>query len=102
MVLMWADEVVAIQVTSGHTPMLRAVTNDISKLPFDLFKAWKVREVTMYELINWASDRCFPENRVGAEQLLKELGLDRYDGWEIVKKTGGRLETDRFWIDFDR
>ena len=52
----------------------------------------------MIEFINWASDRCFPENRVGAKELLKELGLDRYDGWEIVKKTGGKLETDRFWI----
>ena len=29
-----------------------------------------------------------------------ELGLDRYDEWEIVKKTGGKLETDRFWIKF--
>lgn len=24
-----------------------------------------------------------------------------YDGWEIVKQTGGVLETDKFWIKWD-
>jgi hypothetical protein len=99
MYLMWDNEIVAKQVIeNGKMPMMVATTDNVNKLPFDLFKAWKVREVTMIEFINWASDRCFPENRVGAKELLKELGLDRYDGWEIVKKTGGKLETDRFWI----
>ena len=101
MYLMWDNEIVGKQVMEkGKVPMMVAITDDVNKLPFDLFKAWRIREVTMIDFVKWASDRCFPENRVGAEKLLGELGLDRYDGWEIVKKTGGKLETDRFWIKF--
>lgn len=51
--------------------------------------------------MNWVSqDRVFPENRIGAKELLKELGLDRYDGWEIAKKTNARLGNDYYWVDF--
>ena len=69
------------------------------QLPFGLYGRFD-RSVTMYKFIEWASERCFPEERIGASELLKELGLDRYDGWEIVKKTNGVLMTDSFWIDF--
>ena len=44
----------------------------------------------------------FPPERFGANELLAELGLDRYDAWEIVKKTGAKLTgVDKFWIDFE-
>ena len=39
------------------------------------------------------------QERVGAKELLKELGIDHYDGWEIVKIIHARLITDPFWID---
>jgi len=68
--------------------------------PYDLFERWTVKEVTYQRFIEWASERCFPPNRVDAEELLEELGLDRYNGWDIVQKTEGRLMTDHFWIDF--
>lgn len=70
--------------------------------PYVLFKKWTVQEVTYQEFVEWASQRCFPPNRIGVEKLLAELGLDYYDGWEIVKRTGGHLVTDHFWIDFSQ
>ena len=69
--------------------------------PYDLFKMWTTREATMEEFIAWASERCFPPNRIGAENMLRELGLSEYDGWEIVKRTGGHMSNDHFWIDFE-
>ncbi len=35
----------------------------------------------------------FPEDRKNSDDLLKTLGLDYYDPWEIVKKTHGLIKT---------
>ena len=51
-----------------------------------------------FNVMRWFEDRAFPEERVGCKELLEELGLDRYDPWEIVKKTRGPLMTDYFWL----
>ena len=64
--------------------------------PFGLFR--DSNEVPMLDVIKWFEDRAFPEERVDCERLLDELGLDRYDAWEIVKKTRGTLMTDYFWL----
>lgn len=69
-------------------------------LPIALF-GWDKRRVSMLEVIDWASSRCFPPDRVDADRILKEMGLDRYDPWEIAKITKAKLiSEDKFWIDF--
>lgn len=99
--LKWKDEVIAVSKPNGIIPILEALPNVPQyRLPFDLF-GFKKRQVSMMQFIEWASERCFPEERIGAEILLKELGLDRYDGWEIVKKTKAKLGQDYYSIDFD-
>lgn len=45
--------------------------------------------------------RCFPKTRAGLKNILNELGLQYYDPWEIIQKTGGRLTDDHQWIDFN-
>lgn len=58
--------------------------------------------ISIYDFGDWASSRCFPAERMDAKELLEELGLDRYDPWEIVKKTGARITgADDFWVDFE-
>lgn len=69
------------------------------ELPISLF-GWCKRKVDMISFIKWASERCFPEDRVDADKHLKDLGLDRYDGWEIVKFTNAKMPPDPFWVDF--
>ena len=65
-------------------------------IPKDLFL--DRLQVSSLELIKWIEDRVFPEERTDCDTLLKELGLDRYDAWEIAKKTRGTLMTDYFWL----
>lgn len=59
--------------------------------------------MTREELIAWYSGRCFlliVLSRIEVEELLAKSGLARYNGWEIVKRTGGHMSGDYFWIDF--
>jgi len=44
------------------------------------------------------ADRCFPESRGNAKEILKELQLDSYDPLQIIEKTGGRMAEDNMWI----
>lgn len=59
--------------------------------------------MTREELIAWYSGRCFlliVLSRIEVEELLAKSGLTRYNRWEIVKRTGGHMSGDYFWIDF--
>jgi len=49
-------------------------------------------------ITNWLIRRIFSKERPDLQNLLKCLGLDEYDPWEIVKKTKGVTKNDNFWI----
>lgn len=71
------------------------------EIPLALFGRFKT-EVTFTEFTAWATKRCFPPERVDAEDVLKALGLKTYDPWAIIQITEARLPmTDNFWIDFN-
>lgn len=42
--------------------------------------------------------RCVPRQRAGLQYYLAQLGLDRYDPLEIIRKTGGRMAEDDCWL----
>jgi len=44
--------------------------------------------------------RTFPRNRINCEDILVGLGLERYDIWEIAKKTNARSTDDPHWCEF--
>ncbi|WP_184185019.1 hypothetical protein [Paenibacillus sp. JGP012] len=46
----------------------------------------------------WLSDRVFPKERQGANQILESLGLSTYDSWEIAKKTHAISLNDFYWM----
>lgn len=103
MLIMNGDKIVARLVRGkDNLPVFRAEPwTTFMDTPLSLF-GFEKREVSMQEFVKWTKTRCFPESRIDKEDLLKELGLDRYDTWEIVKKTRGELYAiDEFWIDFD-
>lgn len=96
--LFWKDKLIAIQKGQENpftSTMVALPDIPQSYLPFGLFGQNK-REVSTIKFMEWASERCFPENRIGAEKLLNELGLDRYDGWEIVKITKAVMGNDYY------
>ena len=42
--------------------------------------------------------RCFPQTREDVDEVLDDLGLEAYEPFEIVKRTGGRMAEDLQWI----
>ena len=65
-------------------------------IPFGLFMNSDVESA--FKVTDWFSARAFPEERVDCKELLEDMGLERYDPWEIVKQTRGTLMTDGWWL----
>ena len=47
---------------------------------------------------NFLSERCIPRQRSGLREYLEVLGLEEYDPWAIIGKTGGRMAEDQQWL----
>jgi len=84
--------------TWGHAVSLK-LREGISteKIPQDLFKDDKT-SVHFWEFQEWGEQRCDIPDKLGKRKKIKQLGLKRYNQWEIVKKTGGHVALDQFWI----
>lgn len=55
---------------------------------------------TWNDLEHFLCSRCFPEQRANKKDLLRILGVDSYNPWEICKKTEGRMVEDHQWLEF--
>lgn len=70
-------------------------TNDL------LHRAFGVTENPTWEDFNWfLRQRCFPETRGNARQILRSIGVDSYDPIQIAEKTKGRMAEDELWLKF--
>ena len=71
-------------------------TNDLLHRAFGVIKqpSWE-------DFDRFLRERCFPETRGNAKQLLRELQIDVYDPLQIVEKTEGRMAEDALWLRFD-
>ena len=47
---------------------------------------------------DFLSERCIPRQRAGLREYLGALGLEEYDPWAIIEKTGGRMAEDQQWL----
>ena len=72
-----------------------------TKLPELVFGLDGSREGTHKMFVRWLSGRMFPPERLDAAELLRELGLPKYDVIEIAKKTRGTLPKDLFSITWE-
>ena len=71
-------------------------TNDL------LHRAFGVIEAPTWEDFNlFLRERCFPETRGNAKQILRHMGIDSYDPLQIVEKTKGRMAEDELWLKFN-
>lgn len=50
------------------------------------------------DLTDFLEERCIPRQRDGLRHYLDALGLDAYDPFEIVLRTGGRIAEDHQWL----
>lgn len=74
---------------------VRNMTDDM------LHRAFGVNQSPTWEDLDlFLRERCFPESRGDAKELLRQLGLDEYDPLQIVEKTHGRTSDDDMWLRF--
>lgn len=52
-------------------------------------------------LKTWIIERVFPKNRFGAKEMMKELGIKKYDVNKIAELTRCSLMTDPYWLVYD-
>jgi len=78
------------------------LTDNLDDLPVYLYGSPGICEIepNFEWLEKFLIARTFPRNRVNCADLLAWLGLDRYDIWEINRKTKGRSSDDPFWLRF--
>lgn len=50
------------------------------------------------DLQAFLESRCIPRQRDGLQYYLSQLGLNRYNPLEIIRKTGGRMAEDDCWL----
>ena len=56
------------------------------------------QQPTWAEYEAFLQERCIPKTRDGIQFYLKELGLESYDPFEIIRRTEGRMAEDHHWI----
>lgn len=56
---------------------------------------------TWDDLLEFLEDRCMPRTRAGLRSYLDAIGVDEYDVFAIVQKTGGRMAEDYQWMEVE-
>ena len=56
--------------------------------------------VTKYVIEEFFRRRCFDEHCAAASDYLRELGLEKFNAFQIVQKTKGRMYSDEMWVRF--
>lgn len=51
------------------------------------------------ELFDFFKNRIPPKGNPDINRFLKSIGLEEYDEYEILKRTGARLITDRYFLE---
>lgn len=99
MKLMYDNLVVAIPFKEFNETLLKLVEGlPISFVPEDLFL--DKDSVSLYEVLDWASRRIFPEERTDLKRQLTLLGLEDYNTIKIIRKTKACLIEDGWWLSF--
>lgn len=53
---------------------------------------------TWEDFLAFLEERCVPRARAGIREYLDEIGVERYEPLEIVKRTSGRMAEDDQWL----
>ena len=93
--LMWRDEPAADLKLSGSDIILERYTTNPAK---QLFYADRI---SLFELGEILTTRCWEENRSDIDELLHLIGLHTYDPYAIVSRTHGLMAQDPIWFRFE-
>lgn len=92
------EEIVAYIDNEKENPKL-VRTDSKKNPPMGLFNKDE-NEVGFDKFYNWIVDRAFPEERIGAEELLAKMNLKKYNPIDIVKITNARQFADSYWVEW--
>jgi hypothetical protein len=56
--------------------------------------------VTKYVIEEFFRRRCFDEHCAAVNDYLQALGLEKFNAFQIVQKTKGRMYSDEMWVRF--
>jgi hypothetical protein len=96
--------VVAVQASlSDRVATFIRLTDNPNALPLYLYGDPKLNviEPDFVWLEKFLTARTFPRNRDNCADILAWLGLEKYDVWEINRKTQGITTDDPFWLRFE-
>lgn len=89
-------EMLCTKICADRTTRRLAIENLVSD---PLSTAFGVNQAPVWDDLNtFLESRCIPRQRDGLQYYLAELGLDRYDPLDIIRKTEGRMAEDACWI----
>lgn len=75
----------------------------INKTDDILHRAFGVNENPTWEDFNtFLEDRCFSKSRGDRKSVLRALGIDSYDPFQIIEQTKGKTYEDSQWMRFKR
>jgi len=90
----WKDEKTAtVRLDAQYAYILRYTNHPVKQI----FYADKI---TRFEFGEILEDRCWDKNRPDLNKILKMMGLDEYNPYEICKRTHGRMYQDSIWFRF--
>lgn len=93
----WKNEKTSdVLVSADHKEVqYKRYTNEIIKSPF------YGGDITVARVYDFLESRCMDKNRKQLPEYLKELKLEEYNPWEIVKITHGTMWEDFLWLKFE-
>ena len=94
----YSKDVLVAKTEKGTKDILYLGTDDEGQYPITLFGYPPKERVTYHEFTKWLETRVFPDNRVGVEDLLKEIGLKVYSVVAIAQYYEGRLISDNISV----
>lgn len=95
--IMWKDEVVA-HVTMSPTEFSVVRNSESHK---KLFNKEHDSDITRREVYEFLADQIFDESNARKDEILKMLGLETYDVWEIAIVTRCISSRNHMWIKFE-
>lgn len=90
----WKDEITARVYVNGKNVAVSRFTDNPGKQLF------AQKKMTRYQLGKILELRCWEKERPDIGEILKTLGLDEYNPYEIVRKTHGVSYNDFIWFRF--
>ena len=94
---MTMDKVSTKIVVQGKKVFFENYTDDFIDRAFGNYES----PVSLKRFEELLEERCFPRTRGNAKEVLKSLGLDTYNVYEIVKRTHGAMFDDTYWFKFE-